>query len=65
MYSPKIHEKFVPVLYRLGRRRQVAMTRLVEEALHDYLTRQGLDEEVLAESLRRRIASPSGRHLLR
>jgi hypothetical protein len=57
MYSPKVRDKFVPVLYRLGRRRGVPMTRLVEEALAQYLHREGLAEEVFAEALRQRDAA--------
>ena len=53
MYSPKVREKYVPVLYRMGRRRGVPMTRLIEEALDSYLTRHGLMDEVRAEALRR------------
>ena len=52
MYSPKVREEFVPVLYRLGKRRRMPITRLVEEALHNYLARHGLTEEVRAEALR-------------
>ena len=52
MYSPKVREEFVPVLYRLGQQRRVPITRLVEEALHDYLARQGLTDEVRSEALR-------------
>ena len=54
MYSPKVREKYVPVLYRMGQRRGVPMTRLIEEALDSYLTRHGLMDEVHAETLRRR-----------
>jgi hypothetical protein len=54
MYSPKVREKYVPVLYRMGQRRGVPMTRLVEEALDSYLTQHGLIDEVRAEAMRRR-----------
>ena len=52
MYSPKVREKYVPVLYRLGRRRGVPMTRLVAEALDAYFDRLGLRDEVRAEAHR-------------
>jgi hypothetical protein len=40
MYSPKIPEHLIPVLYRLARRRGEPMTALVAEAVAQYLGRQ-------------------------
>lgn len=40
MYSPKIPEKFIPRLWRLGKKRGVPMTRLVAEAIEEYLKRE-------------------------
>jgi hypothetical protein len=40
MYSPKIPEHLIPVLYRLARRRGEPMTALVAEAVAEYLGRQ-------------------------
>lgn len=37
MYSPKIAECLVPRLYRLGKARGVPMTRLVSEAIEQFL----------------------------
>lgn len=37
MYSPKIPERFIPILYRLGRERGRPMTHLVAEAIERYL----------------------------
>jgi hypothetical protein len=42
MYSPKIPDRFIPVLYRLGRAKGQPMTRLVAEAVEAYLASQGL-----------------------
>lgn len=47
MYSPKIPERLIPILYRLGRERRQPMTHLVAEALERYLEDEGcLDEAV-------------------
>ena len=48
MYSPKIEERFVPVLYRHARARRVPMTRLVSEAIERYLQQLG-PEPILPE----------------
>ena len=40
MYSPKIGEQHIPTLYRLGKRVKKPMTRLVEEAISQYLEKQ-------------------------
>lgn len=39
MYSPKIREELIPVLYRLARHRGVTMTRLVDTMLRESLAR--------------------------
>ncbi len=41
MYSPKIPDRFIPVLYRLGRERGRPMTQLVAEAVERYLAEEG------------------------
>ena len=38
MYSPKIKERFIPILYRIARERKTPMTRVVNEIIQDYLT---------------------------
>lgn len=46
MYSPKVSEKHIPTLYKLSRQQKRPMTRLVNEAVADYLAREavvGLD----------------------
>lgn len=40
MYSPKINEQHIPTLYHLGKRVKKPMTRLVDEAIRQYLERQ-------------------------
>lgn len=39
MYSQKIDEKHIPVLYQLGKRVKKPMTHLVNEALVEYLAK--------------------------
>lgn len=41
MYSPKIPEPLIPILYRLGRERGRPMTQLVAEAVERYLEDEG------------------------
>ena len=38
MYSPKIKERYIPILYRIARERRVPMTRVVNQVIEDYLT---------------------------
>jgi len=42
MYSPKIPERFIPVLYTLARSRSRPMTHLVAEAVQQYLEAEGM-----------------------
>lgn len=37
MYSPKIDEKHIPVLYQLGKQTKKPMTHLVNEAITEYI----------------------------
>ena len=41
MYSPRIPERLIPILYRLGRERGRPMTHLVAEAVERYLEDEG------------------------
>lgn len=50
MYSPRIPEHLIPVLYRLARARQQPMTILVAEILDAYLS--GLDSPHAATAAR-------------
>ena len=40
MYSPKIDEKHIPVLYRLGKQTKKPMTHLVNEAITEYIAKE-------------------------
>ncbi len=39
MYSPKIKETYIPVLYKIARARGMPMTHIVREALDEYLNK--------------------------
>jgi hypothetical protein len=41
MYSPKIPDKYIPALYRLGRSKGLPMTKLVADAVERYLETEG------------------------
>ncbi len=53
MYSPKVPERFIPVLYRLGRARGRPMTQLVAEAVARYLAEEGCIEDDTTVDARR------------
>lgn len=40
MYSPKINEQHIPILYHLGKRTKKPMTHLVNEAIAEYLSKE-------------------------
>lgn len=42
MYSPKIDEKHIPVLYQLGKRTEKPMTHLVNEAITEYIDNESI-----------------------
>ncbi len=42
MYSPKVPERFIPALYRLGRARGRPMTALVADAVERYLASENV-----------------------
>lgn len=44
MYSPKVAEDLVPVLYRMARDRQVPMTRLVDGIIRRAIATNSLPE---------------------
>ncbi len=46
MYSPKISERLIPPLYRLGQSRGRPMTHLVAEAVERYLAAEGWLDDV-------------------
>jgi len=39
MYSPKISEKLIPILYRIAKEKRVPMTTLVDSIIDSYLDR--------------------------
>ena len=47
MYSPRIHEILIPVLYRLGQHQKRPMTEVVNELLLDALERTQLPPSCL------------------
>jgi hypothetical protein len=44
MYTPKISEELVPVLYRLAKERSIPMTRLVDGIIRRALTSNSLPQ---------------------
>jgi len=40
MYSPKISEKHIPTLYHLGKQQKRSMTKLVNQAISEYLSKE-------------------------
>jgi len=45
MYSPKISEEYVPLLYRLASVKKVPMTQLINQIVKDFLIKSGIIEE--------------------
>jgi hypothetical protein len=39
MYSPKIKEEYIPIIYRIAKDRGIPMTHIVREALDEYLNK--------------------------
>lgn len=37
MYSPKIKEEFIPILYKISTSKRMPMTKLVNQIIKDYL----------------------------
>lgn len=37
MYSPKIREEFIPILFRISVSKRIPMTRLVNQIIKEYL----------------------------
>jgi hypothetical protein len=66
MYSPKIREELIPVLYRLARHREVPMTRLVDsllrESLAAYIDRESQENAQL--TTRKGINHAEGMHVV-
>ena len=45
MYSPKIHQELIPLLYREAKERQIPMTRLTSRIIKDHFERNGGEED--------------------
>ena len=50
MYSPKIREDLIPVLYRMGKEQGKPMTHIVDDIIRGYLTIQNDFPEIQDES---------------
>ena len=50
MYSPKVPERLIPILYRLGRERGRPMTHLVAEAVERFLEDEGWLTDAVTEA---------------
>ena len=44
MYSPKIRERYIPLLYRISKAKGMPMTKVVNQIIHDFLTKTLLEE---------------------
>jgi len=40
MYSPKINDQHIPTLYHLGKQKKIPMTKLVNQAITEYLSKE-------------------------
>jgi hypothetical protein len=40
MYSPKIKEHHIPTLYHLSKQKRIPMTKLVNQAITEYLSKE-------------------------
>jgi len=45
MYSPKISEEHIPVLYKLAKQQKIPMTKLVNDIINNALTQSGFVKE--------------------
>ncbi len=43
MYSPKIKEEYIPILFRLSNVQRIPMTKLVNRIINDYLKKNGIN----------------------
>ena len=50
MYSPKIAEELIPMLYRLAKQRKMPMTRLVNGMIRDWLALTSPPEGATSDS---------------
>jgi len=56
MYSPKIKEEFIPILYRISASQRIPMTKLVNQIIKDYLERDfQIQSEKTVEELKEKL----------
>ena len=56
MYSPKIKEEFIPILYRMSASKRIPMTKLVNQIIKDYLERNfQIQSEKTVEELKEKL----------
>lgn len=60
MYNPKIPERLIVILYRLGRERGRPMTHLVAGAVERYLEAEGRLGEAVAEARTNKVVHLNG-----
>ena len=51
MYSPKLQQELIPLLYREAKERKIPMTRLASVIIKDYFERNGGEEDESQESV--------------
>jgi hypothetical protein len=56
MYSPKIKEEFIPILFRISTSKRIPMTKLVNQIIKDYLERNfQIQSEKTVEELKEKL----------
>ena len=60
MYSPKIKEELIPILYRIAKKKGIPMTNLVEQILNKALETEELS--VVAEDARSSVFEENQEH---
>jgi hypothetical protein len=55
MYSPKIKEEFIPILFKISTSKRIPITKLVNQIIKDYLERNPqIQPEKTFEELKKR-----------
>ena len=56
MYSPKVKEEFIPMLFKISVSKRIPMTKLVNQIIKDYLDRDSLNHtEKTVEELKEKL----------
>lgn len=56
MYSPKIKEEFIPILFKISLSKKIPMTKLVNQIIKDYLERNfQIKSEKTVEELKKKL----------